>query len=150
MPSIVCVWEETSFRRQRGWTFSNMISMYREIWCNQAPSNTSDGPKPFAPCECTPSCTHNGHQFKCKSWHSCHSASPRLLFQLLKHLSPDLSELLSSAPNGTSHFVRLEALMCKRYDVTNNNREREAVQWCVVDISSSRCTFKSPLQSKVK
>lgn len=56
------------------WPFSSSINMRRAICCNHAQSIASCGGEPFHILWIYPSLYTQWHQFKCKSWHSHHSA----------------------------------------------------------------------------
>lgn len=74
------------------WPFSSSINMRRAICCNHAQSIASCGGEPFHILWIYPSLYTQWHQFKCKSWHSHHSALRRLLYQKPCRIGPDLNE----------------------------------------------------------
>lgn len=65
------------------WTFSSTINMRRVICCNHAQSIASCSREHFHILWVYHSLYTQWRQFKCKSWHSHHSASRRLLYQKL-------------------------------------------------------------------
>lgn len=93
-------WNKTSvpgqsYTTQIGWTFTSSINMRRVIFCNHAQSIIISGCKePFHILWIHPTLHAQWRQFKCKSWHSHHSASRCLLRH--RRVGPDLNEARSA------------------------------------------------------
>lgn len=84
--------DERTDNTEIAWTFSGSINMRRVICCNHAQSIASGSGEPFHILWIHPSLYTQWRQFKCKSWHSHHSAPRRLLYQKLRRIGPDLNE----------------------------------------------------------
>ena len=107
--SILCVLEkkhpQTSAQIHRNSrTFSGSINM--RICCDHARSITSGGKEPFHILWIRPSPYTQWRQFKCKSWHSHHSAS-RHFTKKPRRIGTNLNEPQSESEDCTSHLWQI-------------------------------------------
>lgn len=132
---IFCHLEQCNFCRKVHYyikiaqAFSGSINIRGVICCNHARSIASGGGEPFHILWIHPSLYTQWRQFKCKSWHSHHSATQRLLYQKLRCIGPRSKWATICTTVHLMCVLKCVREGVQRNMVTDNERESDGYIW---------------------